>query len=160
MQLVTQAELARHLDITRSRVNQLLKQGIFSIHDIEHNLLDRDYSAHRYELYKEENIGHVSRHREEKDQKLYAKAKNQLENELRTRLNNAFDKALPAALETYKTDYEYTDVQLEEIKDGVFMFYSELIKELTGFGLTTYVEECNPELWNKDVSENIIKLTN
>jgi len=148
MQLVTQAELARHLDLTRSRVGQLLKQGIFAIQDTEHKLLDRDYCTYRYELYKNDNIGHVERHKEEKEQKLYTQIESKVNNELRTRLNKAFDKALPIALEEYKTCYDYDNKALTKASDHVMMFYHEFLTLITGKGTSTYVESNNPELMN------------
>lgn len=56
---------------------------------------------------------------------------------------------MPAALETYKVDFEYTDEQLNDADDAMQMFYSELLAELTGSGLTTYEEPGNPERINE-----------
>lgn len=75
MPLITQAEFAKHLDLTRQRVSQLVKQEIFTYTDAEHKLLDRDYCQFRYDQYRQENIGHVEDRAAKKEEKHYQKAK-------------------------------------------------------------------------------------
>lgn len=148
MPLVTQADLAKHFDLTRQRISQLVKQEIFTYADTEHKLLDLAYCEYRYEKYRQDNLGHVEDRAAKKEEKHYQSAKARLESELRARLNTAYDKAVPTALETFKTDFEYTDEQLNDADDAMQMFYSELLAELTGSGLTTYDEPGNPERIN------------
>mgnify|MGYP000376650612 CR=1 FL=1 len=145
MKLVTQAELARHLDLTRSRVHQLIKQGVFLIHDVEHGLLEKGYCVYCYEQYKLDNMGHVSRHQMDKEEKLESKLKSKLKGNLRWEMNSAFDAVLPTTLEVLKVDYELHDENLERASESIVMFYSKLLEAMTGEGLCTYVKENNPK---------------
>lgn len=149
MQLITQAELGKHLDLTRQRINQLMKQGIFSYADDEHKLLDRDYCVYRYEKYKEKNIGHIEDRASRKEEAIYQKVKPRIYAELHGIMNSSYDEVVPKVLAIYQNDYNFTDEQLADVDDAIQMFYTFFLPEITGRELSSWNESDNPDRINE-----------
>lgn len=137
-ELITQAELARRLDLSRARIRQLVKEGVITFADPVKKLVDADYAVYLYRDFAQARIENVERNRSIKFAGAYEQVRKELEAELRDRLNSAFTNALPDAMRQLgKITREASDKPAEIIIYKIFWFVlietcQKVMAEMTG----------------------------
>jgi len=149
MQLLTQSELAVYLGLSRQRVSQLVKQSVFHYYDSESLLIDRDYAAFRYQLYKKKLIKDIFDDILSREKKNADEVVARILKDLPPRLNTLFDDVVPDVLTMAVEDWECSPAEIAVVKDGLTMFYSAFLEMLTGASLSLDDPDKNPRLINE-----------